>query len=118
VFGTVFFGCWLLGGVFAGIGTQEFGAAIDGIGYGIVQPFTWVTGFYFAMLVCVVTTLTYAKFRGYFGYTVSFFLGIVAMFSTAYLGLMLTPLHFGRVCDTMDAMWACDAATFRVRDAC
>ena len=116
--GAAAFSVWISGAIYLGIGTHEFGAAVDAAGYGIQHPFTSATGLFFSILVCFVVGLTYAKFQEYFGFATSFFLGIVTIFSTVIFGFSLLPMHYGQVCDKMDAMNACDAATNRVRKNC
>jgi len=99
------------------LGTAEFGAAVDGIGYGFVAE-TWVRntflGFWFLAVLAVPIWLV-RNAKNWF-YVVGFVPVFVFLPMISWFGMM--PLHYARFCDTADAPNACRAATWRVDETC
>ena len=118
VFDVLVFGAWLLAAMASGVGIQEYGASIDGAGFGLAQRTSWATVLFATLLAGVHASLVYVKYQGYFGTAACFILGPVAWYGTVLVGFQLLPMHYGYACDTMESVYVCDAATFRERDSC
>jgi hypothetical protein len=115
---TLVFFVWIAGAAYIGIGTHRLWGAHDGIGYGITDGDTAAKWIFLCSVAAMVLALTFAKFRWKFGLGVSFLLGLAMPFLVFMFSIWLVPRHFAELCDNMDAMRACDAATWSGRDTC
>ena len=108
--GAFAFTCWIGIWSWFGFGIVQFAARP----YTVLEPITSVSWLFFVILPSTFLILAYAKFRGYFGNTISIVVGMAAapVMLFTLLGLLL-PMHYREVCDTMDGMWACERATLR-----
>ncbi len=109
---------WISGAAYLGIGVHGFGAAVDGIGYGIMTGDTSAKWIFLSSVPAIILALITARFRWRFGAIASFSLGLAMLVLVFILANSLLPQHFRELCDTKDLMRACDAATWRARDTC
>lgn len=109
---------WLAIAAFFGFQIFEFGMAVDGIGYAHSDAPTYVTVILLTIVGAVIGLFAYAAYRSKRGYTLARLFGLAFCFIVFLLAALTAGWHYGRVCDTMQAPRACEAATWKQRDAC
>ncbi len=109
---------WLPICAFFAFQVSEFGAGVDGIGYGHMAAPTYITAVVFHLIGAVIIGFAFLAYRGRIGYLIILFLGPLVAVLTFITAILALDWHYPRVCDTTDAPNACYYASVHLYSSC